>query len=135
VRIAACAALLAVMGLSSDAVPPPDRHAARDRLAATARAWLWGVNGAASVLASVLAVVIAMIFGISASFWTGVASYVVARDRLAAAGRAGDYALIRIGRSCVAALVPAVGAGNQISARRCLAQVAGVACCPREEKS
>ena len=35
--------------------------------------WLWGVNGATSVLASVLAVVIAMIFGISASFWTGVA--------------------------------------------------------------
>jgi len=35
-------------------------------------------HGATSVLASVLAVVIAMAVGISASFWTGVASYVVA---------------------------------------------------------
>jgi hypothetical protein len=39
--------------------------------------WLWGVNGAMSVLASVLAVVIAMAFGISVSFWSGVASYLL----------------------------------------------------------
>ena len=35
--------------------------------------WLWGVNGAASVCASVLAVVIAIGAGISAAFWTGAA--------------------------------------------------------------
>lgn len=40
--------------------------------------WLWGVNGAASVCASVLAVVIAIGAGISAAFWTGVACYAVA---------------------------------------------------------
>ena len=40
--------------------------------------WLWGVNGAASVCASVLAVVLAIGAGISAAFWTGVACYVVA---------------------------------------------------------
>ena len=40
--------------------------------------WLWGVNGAASVCASVLAVVIAIGAGISAAFWTGVVCYVVA---------------------------------------------------------
>jgi len=40
--------------------------------------WLWGINGATSVLASVLAVVIAMTTSISASFWTGVGCYVVA---------------------------------------------------------
>ncbi len=40
--------------------------------------WLWGINGATSVLASVLAIVIAMAWGISASFWTGFACYVVA---------------------------------------------------------
>ena len=40
--------------------------------------WLWGVNGAASVCASVLAVVIAMGAGISAAFWTGVLCYAVA---------------------------------------------------------
>jgi spermidine synthase len=40
--------------------------------------WFWGVNGAASVCASVLAVVIAIGAGISAAFWTGTACYVVA---------------------------------------------------------
>jgi hypothetical protein len=40
--------------------------------------WLWGINGATSVCASVLAVVIAMSFGISAAFWCGVVFYVIA---------------------------------------------------------
>jgi hypothetical protein len=40
--------------------------------------WLWGINGASSVLASVMAVVIAMELGISTSFWSGAASYAVA---------------------------------------------------------
>ena len=45
--------------------------------------WLWGVNGATSVCASVLAVVIAIGAGISAAFWTGTLCYLVA---LGAAG-------------------------------------------------
>jgi hypothetical protein len=40
--------------------------------------WLWGINGATSVCASVLAVVISLYAGISAAFWTGVACYAVA---------------------------------------------------------
>jgi len=40
--------------------------------------WLWGVNGAASVCASVLVVVIALGAGISAAFWVGAACYVIA---------------------------------------------------------
>ena len=40
--------------------------------------WLWGVNGAASVCASVLVVVIALGAGISAAFWAGSACYLVA---------------------------------------------------------
>ncbi len=40
--------------------------------------WLWGINGATSVCASVLAVVIALGSGISVSFWTGTACYAVA---------------------------------------------------------
>ncbi|MDP9323309.1 MAG: hypothetical protein M3P13_06710, partial [Acidobacteriota bacterium] len=40
--------------------------------------WLWGVNGAASVCASVLVVVIAIGAGISTAFWTGTVCYVVA---------------------------------------------------------
>ena len=40
-------------------------------LAAAIAPWLWGVNGATSVCASVLAVVIAIGAGISAAFWIG----------------------------------------------------------------
>ena len=41
-------------------------------------AWLWGINGAASICASVLAVMISSSRGISVAWWTGVAAYVVA---------------------------------------------------------
>lgn len=40
--------------------------------------WLWGVNGATSVLASVLAVAIALSLGISISYWSGFGFYVIA---------------------------------------------------------
>ncbi len=40
--------------------------------------WLWGLNGAGSVFASVLAVCIALTWSISAAFWTGWGVYVVA---------------------------------------------------------
>ncbi|MDB5048274.1 MAG: hypothetical protein JWO30_1345 [Fibrobacteres bacterium] len=41
-------------------------------------AWLWGINGAASVCASVLTVALSMSFGIAASYWIGVACYLAA---------------------------------------------------------
>jgi len=77
VRIAVSAVLLGAMGVFMGMAFPLGMRLAvalRRELAP----WLWGVNGATSVLASVLAVVIAMAVGISASFWTGVASYAVA---------------------------------------------------------
>jgi hypothetical protein len=40
--------------------------------------WLWGINGSTSVCASVLAVAIALMAGISASFWMGVICYSIA---------------------------------------------------------
>jgi hypothetical protein len=40
--------------------------------------WLWGLNGAASVLASVLGVVIALTWSISTAYWAGWFCYVVA---------------------------------------------------------
>jgi hypothetical protein len=46
--------------------------------------WLWGINGATSVCASVVAVAIALHWGITASFWSGVACYVAAAGALAA---------------------------------------------------
>ena len=44
--------------------------------------WLWGVNGAASVCASVLVVVIALGAGISAAFWAGSVCYALAAGTL-----------------------------------------------------
>ncbi len=40
--------------------------------------WLWGVNGAASVCASVLALAVSLTCGLSATFWTGFAFYCIA---------------------------------------------------------
>lgn len=40
--------------------------------------WLWGINGAMSVSASVLAVAISLSFGISITYWTGVFCYAIA---------------------------------------------------------
>ena len=49
---------------------------ARNRPALTP--WLWGVNGATSVCASVLAVAIALSTTISTAFWVGCVCYLVA---------------------------------------------------------
>ena len=57
---------------------PLGLRAATASRASDLTAWLWGVNGASGVLASVLAIAIAMTFGIAASFWVGFAAYVVA---------------------------------------------------------
>ena len=46
-------------------------------------AFLWGINGAMSVCASVLAVVVALSWGISTAFWVGCVSYAVALAALA----------------------------------------------------
>jgi len=40
--------------------------------------WLWGINGAASVCASVIAIIVAMNAGVSVTFWAGAAFYVLA---------------------------------------------------------
>jgi hypothetical protein len=41
-------------------------------------AWLWGINGAASICAAVLAVMISSSSGISSAWWTGMACYALA---------------------------------------------------------
>jgi hypothetical protein len=53
-------------------------------------AWLWGINGAMSVVASVLTVVIAMTWGISAAWWTGVGFYGLGLVAIRRAGRAAE---------------------------------------------
>ena len=50
--------------------------------------WLWGLNGATSVCASVLATVVSLFAGIAVSFWTGFVCYATACAALALAVRA-----------------------------------------------
>jgi hypothetical protein len=74
-RILAASALLLTMGFFMGMPFPIGLRKNRDPALVP---WLWGVNGAASVLCSVLATVVAMAFGIGVSFWCGVACYGVA---------------------------------------------------------
>lgn len=80
-RIVVAAGILAPLGVVMGMAFPIGMAIAARRDAAIAP-WLWGINGAASVCASVLAVVIALGAGIAAAFWTGVACYVVASAAL-----------------------------------------------------
>jgi hypothetical protein len=55
------------------------------RRASSLGPWLWGINGAFSVCASVVAIAVALTSAISTAFWVGVAAYVVAALALRAA--------------------------------------------------
>ena len=77
VRIAASVGVLFPLGLLMGMAFPIGMKAASARFGSLTP-WFWGINGATSVCASVIAVVIALSWGISVSFWTGVSCYVVA---------------------------------------------------------
>jgi hypothetical protein len=77
VRIAVASSLLLVMGFFLG-LPFPLGMRAAERRSADLMPWLWGLNGAASVLCSVGAAAVALSLGISATFWCGLACYVVA---------------------------------------------------------
>src|SRR5215212_7457684 len=76
-RIAIAVGILAPIGLFMGMAFPIGMRRALGEVPSLAP-WLWGVNGAASVCASVLVVVIALGAGISAAFWVGTACYIVA---------------------------------------------------------
>jgi hypothetical protein len=79
VRVGAALTLLFPAGFTMGmAFPLGMRVAAASGRAAALTPWLWGLNGAASVVASVLSVSIALAWSIPAAFWTGAAVYVVA---------------------------------------------------------
>jgi hypothetical protein len=77
VRILVAVGLLAPVGLMLGTAFPLGMNLAKissDGLGP----WLWGINGATSVCASVLTMVIGMNWGISTSFWIGCCAYIVA---------------------------------------------------------
>jgi hypothetical protein len=87
VRIAIAVAMLAPLSLGLGMPFVIGMRAANARGNAPT-AFLWGINGAASVCASVFAVVVAVFFGISAAFWTGAVAYVVATVAISVIARA-----------------------------------------------
>lgn len=76
-RIVVAVAILAPIGIAMGTAFPRGLQLATRRTAAGAP-WLWAVNGATSVLGSLLAVVVSISAGVSAAFWLGVAAYVAA---------------------------------------------------------
>lgn len=77
VRVLVSSGLLFAMGLFMGMAFPLGMKMA-EKYAQHLTPWLWGVNGAASVCASVLAVVIALSWGINAAMLSGVACYLLA---------------------------------------------------------
>jgi len=97
VRILTAVLLLAPLALAMG-MPFSLGMRAASRVENAPTAFLWGINGAASVCASVLSVVTALFFGISTAFWFGTAMYglaalsmvVLARQAAAGPPAAGD---------------------------------------------
>ncbi|MBI4519129.1 MAG: hypothetical protein HY699_25340 [Deltaproteobacteria bacterium] len=86
VRIVAATAILLPLGFFMGMAFPLGMQLASAHSAAITP-WLWGINGATSVCASVLALVIALTWGIAAAFWTGFACYVAATLALTSVAR------------------------------------------------
>jgi hypothetical protein len=84
VRIAVAVALIGPLGLFLGMAFPLGMGAA-SLGHAPITPWLWGVNGATSVCASVAALAIALSYGISGALWTGAACYAIAIAALARA--------------------------------------------------
>jgi hypothetical protein len=77
IRILVAIATLLPLGASMGMAFPLGMRLA-SRRSAELTPWLWGINGAASVCASVLAVFVSLTSGISAAYGVGVICYVVA---------------------------------------------------------
>ena len=77
VRIAVATGILFPIGVFMGTAFPLGMRAAAAR-SPSLTPWLWGINGATSVCASVVAVIISLGAGISASFWAGWVCYLLA---------------------------------------------------------
>jgi hypothetical protein len=84
VRILAAVVLLCPIGLFMGMAFPLGMKLAAAR-SQELTPWLWGLNGAASVLASVLGICIALTWSISTSFWAGWLCYLCALTAFVAA--------------------------------------------------
>jgi hypothetical protein len=83
VRIAASVAIMASIGLLMGMPFSIGMRAASAARPDAPTAFLWGINGAMSVCASVLATLLAILFGIKVAYWSGWWAYVLAAAALA----------------------------------------------------
>ncbi len=90
VRIGIALAMLVPTGFFMGMAFPIGMRIA-NRVTPATTAWLWGLNGATSVVASVLAVVIAMGWGISSAWWSGTVCYLVALAALMGVERTASF--------------------------------------------
>lgn len=86
VRVSSAIGLLSMIGVMLGTAFPIGINTTM-RLNPTLAPWLWGINGASSVSASVLAIIIAMFIGINASYLCGVLFYLLALLALKAASK------------------------------------------------
>jgi len=77
VRIGVAIGILSFLGFFMGTAFPIGMKVASNG-SASLTPWLWGINGATSVCGSVLAMAIALVSGISTSFWVGVVFYTFA---------------------------------------------------------
>ncbi|MFQ5418300.1 MAG: hypothetical protein ACE5FL_14840, partial [Myxococcota bacterium] len=91
-RFAAAVALLAPPGFLMGTLFPLGMTIAR-RSPTAPTAWFWALNGTASTLASIAAVLISIDRGINASYLAGLAAYALALPALALYGRRGAAAV------------------------------------------
>jgi predicted membrane-bound spermidine synthase len=77
VRMLIALAILAPIGFFMGMAFPLGMRLA-NRSVSALTPWLWGINGAASVCASVFAIVLSISFGIHSAYWTGVGAYFAA---------------------------------------------------------
>jgi predicted membrane-bound spermidine synthase len=77
IRILVAIAIISFLGVFMGMAFPLGMRAASQRFK-DLTPWFWGINGATSVCASVLAVAIALTSSISTSYWIGVVCYLVA---------------------------------------------------------
>jgi hypothetical protein len=76
-RILVATGILFHLGLTMGTAFPLGLQLASGRLSSLTP-WLWGINGATSVCASVLAIAVGMSAGISRAFWLGFCCYAIA---------------------------------------------------------
>jgi len=77
-RIAVSAAMLFPSGFFMGMAFPLGIKKAEFARGGAPTAWYWGINGAFSVISSVLAVVVAVFWGVTTTLLVGLAAYVVA---------------------------------------------------------